>query len=199
MIRNYLKTSLRNMLKTKVFTFINILGLAFGMASCLLLIQYVHFENNYDTFHENAESIYRVPISYSGSFGSAGKSDANHPALGPAMKRDFPEVMDFTRVVQASLFSKSLALTYTDDSGERISHNEENIYLADSSLFTIFTFPLVSGSASSALKEPQSIVISESLAKKYFRDSDPMGKNLVLGKQFSLLVTGIFKTVIEVE
>lgn len=197
MIRNYLKTSIRNILKTKVFTFINILGLAVGMAACLLLIQYVYFENSYDTFHEHAEQIYRVPISYSGSFAASGKSATNHPALGPAMKRDFPEVMDFTRVVQASLFSKSIALTYTDDSGEKISHNEENIYLADSSFFTIFTFPLISGSASSALKEPQSIVISESLAEKYFRDSDPMGKNLVLGKQFSLMVTGIFKDIPE--
>jgi putative ABC transport system permease protein len=197
MIRNYLKTSIRNILKTKVFTFINILGLAFGMASCLLLIQYVYFENNFDTFHENAENIYRVPIDYSGNFTSVGKSATNHPALGPAMKRDFPEVMDFTRVVQASLFSKSLALSFTSDKGEKISHNEENIYLADSSFFSIFSFPLLAGSPSTVLKEPLSIVISESLAKKYFRDIDPIGKNLVLGKQLSLLVTGVFKDIPE--
>ncbi|MCG8307084.1 MAG: ABC transporter permease [Cytophagales bacterium] len=197
MIRSYLKTSLRNILKTKVFTLINILGLAVGMASCLLLIQYVYFENTYDTFHENVESIYRVPISYSGGFTSIGISAANHPALGPAMKRDFPEVMDFARVVPAALFSKSLALSYTNDSGEKISHNEEHIYLADSSFFSIFSFPLVAGAPSSALHQPQSIVISESLAKKYFRDVDPIGKNLVLGKQFSLLVTGVFQDIPE--
>ena len=113
------------------------------------------------------------------------------------MKQDFPEVLDFTRVVPASLFSKSLALTYTDDSGEKISHNEEHIYLADSSFFDIFSFPLLSGDPSSALKEPQSIVISESLAKKYFRDVEPIGKNLVLGRQFSLMVTGVFKDIPE--
>ena len=197
MIRNYLKTSIRNILKTKVFTFINILGLAFGMASCLLLIQYVYFENNYDTFHENADYIFRVPISYSGSTAFSGSMATNHPALGPAMLQDFPEVIDFTRVVPASLFSKSLALSFTNDAGEKISHNEENIYLADSSLFSIFSFPLTSGTASNVLKEPQSIVISESLAQKYFRDTDPIGKNLVLGKTFSLMVTGIFKDIPE--
>jgi putative ABC transport system permease protein len=196
MLKSYLKTSIRNLLKTKVFTFINILGLAVGMAACLLLIQYVYFENTYDTFHEHAADIYRVPITFTG-FSMDGTSAANHPALGPAMLRDFPEVKNFTRVVQASLFSKSLALTYTSDSGEKISHNEEHIYLADSSFFSIFSFPLLSGEPATVLAEPRTIVISESLAKKYFGAIDPLGKNLVLGKTFSMLVTGVFKDIPE--
>ena len=167
------------------------------MASCLLLVQYVYFEYSYDAFHENASNIYRVPISYSGSFASNNKMATNHPALGPAMKMDFPEVSNFTRIVPASLFSKSIALSYVDENGNRISHNEESIYLADSSFFSMFSFPLISGAPSSVLKEPQSIVISESLAKKYFQGVDPIGKNLVLGKQFSMMVTGVFKDIPE--
>ena len=135
MIWNYLKVSMRNILKTRIFTFINIFGLAIGMASCLLIFQYVYFEYSYDKFHKNASNIYRIPISYSGSFASLGKLATNHPALGPAMMQDFPEVLDFARVVHTSLFVKSLAMTYINESGEKTTFNEEKMYFADSSFY----------------------------------------------------------------
>ncbi|MFC2124754.1 ABC transporter permease [Bacteroidota bacterium] len=197
MLRNYIVTSFRNILKTKVFTFINVIGLAIGMASCLLILQYVHFEYSYDKFHKNASNIYRVPISYSGSFESLGKLATNHPAVGPAMKQDFPEVLDFARLVPTSLFTKAVVMSYINESGEKISFNEESIYFTDSSFLSIYSFPFLYGDPNSALVNPASVVISESISRKYFRDIDPVGNTLLLNGGWPLKVTGVFKDIVE--
>ena len=105
MFKNYFKTAYRSLVKNKAFSLLNIFGLAIGMAACFFIFQYVHFETSYDRFHKNAKNLYRVPISYSGSF--SGKTATNHPATGPALKAEFPEVVAYyDRVLREKGFAR---------------------------------------------------------------------------------------------
>jgi putative ABC transport system permease protein len=175
MFRNYLKIAGRNLWKNKGFSAINILGLAIGIAACFFIFQYVYFESTYDRFNTNASNIYRVPISYSGSMSNTPATAANHPAVAPAMKADFPEVVDFVRVVSNSLFMNAYTLSYKEARGGAKIYNELNMYLVDASFFNVFSYPLLSGDRKTCLTEPFSIVLSASKAKKYFGDIDPLG------------------------
>jgi putative ABC transport system permease protein len=196
-IGNYAKVAYRNMLRNKLYSLINILGLAIGMAACFFIFLYVHFESGYDRFNKNADRIYRIPISYSGSFSNVPTTAANHPAVGPAIKADFPEVEAFTRVVHPSIFFNSSTFSYTDQNGSKKNFNEERTFIADSSFFSIFTYPLVSGNPSSVLKEPNSMVISQATAEKYFGNEDPIGKVMHLNGFLDFKITGVFKDVPE--
>lgn len=195
MLINYLKIAFRNLSKNKMLSVIHILGLAIGTAACLLIFQYVHFERSYDRFHEQAENIYRVPIRYSEGFGAFPKLASNHPGLGPAMKEDFPEVADYTRILHPSNIGAKSALEYQNEAGQRISASEEKIYLSDSSFFNIFSYPFIAGDRSTALSQPGSIVMSASLARKYFGAEDPIGKTLKLdgGGPSKVTVTGVIE------
>ena len=196
MLLNFFKIAYRNLLKSKIFSIVNIFGLAIGMAACFFIFAYVHFESSYDGFHKNAADLYRVNISYGGSFGN-GATATNHPAVGPAMKADFPEVKEFARVVSPSLFMSAAAISYTNKTGQNVTLNQEKMYIADPSFLTMFSFPFVSGDPATALKEARTIVISQSMAQKYFGNDDPMGKLLNLNRQMPLKVTGVFKDVPE--
>ncbi len=212
MIKNYLKIAWRNLLRNKVYSLVNIVGLAIGMAACFFVFQYVHFESGYDRFHANASNIYRVPISFSANrLGGAdwsvseGNSARNHPAVGLAMKNDFPEVIDYTRVVNLSLFEIKFAMSYNPPGRESKVFNEDNIFMADSSFFTLFSYPLIKGSKEHCLTATNNIVISTSTAKKYFGNSDPMDQTLTLNayipwvseREFPFKVTGVFADVPE--
>ena len=196
-IRNYAKVAYRNILRNKLHSLINILGLAIGMAACFFIFQYVHFESGYDRFNKNADRIYRIPIAYSGSFSNVPTTAANHPAVGPAMKEEIPEVEAFTRVVHPSIFFNSLTFSYNDPNGTSRIFNEERTYLADSSFFSMFTYPLMSGNPSEVLTEPNSMVISASTAKKYFGKENPIGKRMHLNGSLDFRITGVFKDVPE--
>lgn len=195
MIKNYLKLAFRTLWKNRVYSLINILGLAIGMAACFFVFQYIRFESSYDKFHANADRLYRVLISYGGSFGS-GTHAVNHPAVGPAMKADFPEVQAFARVAPASVFIKSTTLSFTDSKGETKRFNEEKSFFADASFLSMFSFPFISGTAATALEEPGTAVLSETTAKKYFGNEDPLNKMLGING-YSVRVTGVCKDVPE--
>ncbi len=197
MLKNYFKTAYRSLLKNKVFSIINILGLAIGMAACFFIFLYVHFESGYDRFNKNAANLYRVPITYSGSFANIGTGATNHPALGPAMKADFPEVRDFARVAPLSLFTSSLSISYKGKNSTPVAFNEEKVYEADPSFLTMFSFPFIEGNPSTALSEPQTAVISQTMAEKYFGKEDPLGKTVYLNGNAPMKVMGIFKDVPE--
>jgi putative ABC transport system permease protein len=197
MLSNYFKIARRNLWRNKAFSAINIFGLALGMAACFFVFQYVYFEQSYDRFNKNAENIYRVPISYSGSMSDVPTTAANHPALGPAMKADFPEVTDYTRLVGVSLFMNASTMSYGEGKGEPKTFNEGNIYIADASFFNVFSYPLISGDRKSCLSQEQTIVISASEAKKYFGKENPMGKILKLNGKIALKVTGVFADIPE--
>ncbi|PVD50664.1 ABC transporter permease [Terrimonas sp.] len=193
MLKSYFKTAWRNLVRNKIYSGINIFGLALGMAACFFIFQHVAFESGYDRFHANAPNIYRVPISYSGSFADNGTFVTNHPALGPALKRDFPEVTDYVRIVSFATFFKSNYMAYEEEGGKGIkTFYETNIYFVDPSFFNVFSFPLVRGDRSTCLKDPNTVVISESVAKKYFGDKDPLNKTLISNGSFPSKVTGVF-------
>lgn len=197
MWENYFKITYRNLLKNKVFSAVNIFGLAIGMAACLFIFEYVHFESSYDTFHKQAADIYRVNISYSGSFGNLSRSGTNHPAVGPVMKAEFPEVKDYARVVSVSLFTSASAMSYTDAHSNKVMFNESKIYFADASFLTMFSFPFIKGDPANALSRGQTIVISKAMAAKYFGKEEPVGKILNFNGRVPLTVTGVFEDVPE--
>jgi putative ABC transport system permease protein len=188
MLKSYLTIAFRNLFRNKVYSAINITGLAIGMAACFFIFLYVRFEKSYDRFNKNADRLYRV------SMGVKKGSAATHPAIAPAMKADFPEVVDFARLARPEIFMRTSTMWYTNEKGNKKIFNEKNYYIADASFLTLFSFPFVEGNASTALVAPQTMVISESIAKKYFGTTHALGKILVLN-QLPIKVTGVFKDV----
>jgi putative ABC transport system permease protein len=159
MIKNYFKTAWRNLWKNKTFSFINIAGLAIGMAACLLILQYVSFELSYDQFNKNAGDIYRV---YNDRFQN-GKliqhGTITYSAIGKAMQDDYPEVVNHVRVEP---FRQTI-ITY----GEK-KIGEQNLVAVDNSFFSVFTYPIVAGDTKTPLMAPNTVVLSEDLARKIF-------------------------------
>jgi putative ABC transport system permease protein len=190
MFKSYFKTAWRNLVRNKIYSGINIFGLALGMAACFFIFQYVMFERSYDRFNTNAPNIYRVPISYSGSLSSVPSQAKNHPALGPALKRDIPEVVDAVRLLSIKTFTRSGYFSY-EEGGQKKAFFENDAYFADASFFKVFSYPLIRGDKEHCLSEQGGIVISESMAKKYFGNQDPMGK-IFNSDAFPLKVTGVF-------
>jgi len=186
MIKNYLKISYRHLLKNYVFSLINILGLAIGLTFCLLIFQYVSYETSYDNFHPNAENIYRVraELYENGNLTNAWATAC--AGLAPAMKEEFPDVVDFARMV-----NRTGSVSYNNN-----QFRENRLMFAAPSIFTLFSFPLVRGNTDD-LAEPGIAFISESMARKYFGDGDPVGKiiRVYLDQPEDYMVKGIFKDV----
>ena len=181
MFQNYFKIAFRNLTKSKVFSAINVFGLAIGLAASFLITQYIYFESNYDQFHEKIDRMYRVTLSsiQPGEVATTQNTTAvNHPAVGPALLEDFPQIEAFARAVTQTLFINASSVTYVNETGQETTFNEDRMYIADPSLLSIFSFPFVAGSAETALAKPQTVAISESTAKKYFGSADPLGKVL---------------------
>ena len=192
MIKHYLMTALRNIKKHKGYSSINVIGMAIGMACCLLIVLYIQDELSYDTFHAHADRLFRVVISTSRD-GKPTNATSTF-ATGPAMKQDFPEVIDFTRIRKMG----QNARIYIGH-GDR-QYYEDRFFFADPSIFTVFTFPLLRGDPAKALSEPDSIVITESMADKYFGQENPIGQTLETdpynsGEMMVFQVTGIAQNV----
>jgi len=192
MIRNYFKTAWRNLRKNKVFSLINIAGLSIGMAACLLILQYVSFELSYDQFNKNAADIYRV---YNDRYQN-GKliqhTTKTYSAISKAMHNDYPEVINYARVEKGM----TMILSYNT---KKIGG--QNIFWVDNSFLAMFSYPLLAGNAATALKEPNTTVISETLAKKIFDPNNHLesliGKVIILGGGEPLKITGICRDVPE--
>jgi putative ABC transport system permease protein len=187
MFKNYLKVAFRKLWSHKVYSFINIMGLAIGMTACFLIYLYVTFELSYDSFHTKADRIYRVvadlktPSEVINTGGPAW-------AVAPNAKDEFPEVEAFVRVASNSLLVRK---------GD-IKFQEDDAVFADSALFKTFDFKLLKGNPSTALKDQLSIVFSETAAKKYFGNTDPIGQTLlVTGDGLPAKVTGVMKDIPE--
>jgi putative ABC transport system permease protein len=192
MIKNYLKTAVRNFFKHKSFTFLNVIGLSLGMVASLLILQYVKYEKSYDTFHTKARDIYR--IQYNGWQNGKLRFEcaAAVPAVGPALKNNFPEVKRFTR-----LYPVSGVVSYESPDRGLISFVEQKMQIVDSSVFEIFDFKLLKGNQQEVLSGPNKTVISEKAAKKYFGETDPVGKTLTWDGNQKFEVTGIFQDIPE--
>jgi len=170
MFRNYLKITVRNIRRQKSHSMINIFGLSMGLACTILIFLFVNDELSFDRFHENLHSIYRPLIRFHNPDGSVKwQGGAVHVPHGPALKEYFPEVKRYVRVFPQEFIVK------TEDFLE-----EEEITMVDAEFFEMFSFPLAQGHPASVLSDYSSIVLSESFARKYFGDTDPVGKTMTL-------------------
>lgn len=167
MLKNYFKIAFRNLLKNKAYSAINIGGLAIGMACFLLIALFIQNELSYDHYHKKADNIYRVIHQ-----GNPEKSDpwvwGNAP-IGPALKSDFPEIIEKVQFSGRS----DILLTYEEN-----SFQESECFYVDATVFDIFSWPLIYGDSKTALETPYSIVLTETTAKKYFGNQNPVGKTL---------------------
>jgi putative ABC transport system permease protein len=185
MIKNYIKTAFRNLLKNKGFTAINILGLALGLATCLLIVFYVFDELSYDRYNTKANRIFRLNnnIKFGGNENSYSESPAPTAA---ALKADFPEIEQVTRFRQRG--------------GNQVKKGnqnlqEENMVYADNAIFDVFTLPMIDGNPATALKETHSVVITEKVALKYFNTTNAAGKILTFNDTALYKVTGVIKNI----
>ena len=180
MVKHYLIIAFRNVMKYKVYSTINILGLALGMTCCLLILQYVSFELSYDNYHKDADRIYRIGIdidtqSFKRSFAPISSF------MAPMLKEVIPEVENTVRIWPQGRF-------LVNNKGN--INYENNTYRADNEIFKIFYIPFLKGDPETALINPGTIVISEHMSKKYFGDENPVGKTLSINSN-DLLVTGV--------
>ncbi|AYB32120.1 ABC transporter permease [Chryseolinea soli] len=176
MIRNFFTLAIRNLRKRKLYSFINIFGLAIGVAVCLVILKYVDFELSYDTFHPNAANVYRMTtMSYrAGEF--RGNSVISGYAQGPAMLADVPEVK---RYIRTHPMYGGAVVIYKRDNGDPSTFHEENMQFADSTFLDVFTYTALEGDLNTALDNPASVVITKKMADKYFKPGeDPLGKIL---------------------
>jgi putative ABC transport system permease protein len=167
MLRNYFKTAWRNLWKNKTFSAINILGLSFGIAAFLLIVNYLRFEYSYDDAHTKKDRIFRVPMRVSEKDGKEQTFAFTFPAVAPALKKDFPEVEEAIR------FRKQWGIVKQGD--QKFVENG-TVYYVDPAVFDVFTLSFKKGNAATALKELNDAVITASTAKKYFGAVDPIGK-----------------------
>ena len=191
MFKNYLKITLRSLLRRKVYSGINILGLAIGIACCLLIFQYVVFEYSFDTFHKNAPTIYRVNSTTIRAGGAPNTESTSGWAMGPALAQEVPEVERFVR-----LHPEYDNAIITNPTQPDKAFEEEWVYYADSTFFQMFSYPMVSGNPNQALS-PGTVMLSESIAKKYFGEEDPMGQTLDVRGWISgsFRVNGVFQDI----
>ncbi|MES3017786.1 MAG: ABC transporter permease [Bacteroidota bacterium] len=183
MLRNYIKIAWRNLIRNKATSFLNIFGLAIGITTCLVIMLYVYNELSYDRYNEKADQIVRVV--FRGVIGGGEMKEANVMApVARTLKSDFPEVISATRIQSGG----SPLISY----GEK-TFKETDLAFADSNFFEVFTVPLIKGDPATALKNPNSIVVSKETAEKYFGDQDPLGKVLNFKSwTSSYKITGVY-------
>jgi putative ABC transport system permease protein len=187
MFRNHFKIAFRSLFNKKGYTFLNILGLAIGIASCLVIFQYTAYERSYDRFGDKADQMVRLRLDSYQKGKLAWQSATVYPAIAPAMKRDFPEVENFCRLYAANLL--------LSNDQKNIKFTEDKGYFADPSVIDMFAVSLVEGNPKTALDGPFKMLLSESMAKKYFAGEDPIGKRLTVrdGHLRNFEITGVFK------
>ena len=183
MFKNYLKIALRNLKRHKGYSFINIAGLAIGMACCILILLWVQDELSYDRFHENGKDIYRI-MSYGTRYMIEG-IDGTPAPLAPAVKEEVPGIVNYAR------FSDIPKLVFKY--GDKVFYETRGL-IADPSIFEIFTFPFAQGDPKTALSEPLDIVITETMAKKYFGNENPVGKTMEIEGR-PAAVTGVIQDI----
>ncbi len=183
MISNYIKIALRNLVRFKAYSAINITGLAIGMACCILILLYVFDELSYDRFHENSDRIYRIYVN--GALGDNTFTAAvSPPPMRNVLLQDYPEVEAATRFNSFGF----PVLRY----GDKV-FSEEKFYWVDSTFFDVFTVEFVKGNPKTALNRPETVILTEKMAKKYFGNEDPVGKLLNADNRRDYKVTGVVK------
>ncbi|MGC3948259.1 MAG: ABC transporter permease [Chryseolinea sp.] len=185
MLRNYLTIALRNLLKQRFYTFINIFGLAVGIASCLVIVLFVTYELSYDKYHENASRIYRVNGEIKFGVNHYRLAVASAP-FGEALATDFPEIETYVRFRDQGSF-----LVKAKDTDTNIK--EDHIVYADSTYFKVFSTPIIEGDPKTALNDHNSVAISQTIAKKYFPNGNAVGQSLTLDNKLLCKVTAVYR------
>ena len=187
MFKNAVKVALRNMKRQKAYSLINILGLAVGMACCILILLWVQDELSYDRYHEKADQIYRVVVK--GRMSNRDINFSSSPApLAKVLVDDFPEVQEATRFLR----SRNVLVRYKD-----IHFNESLMLYTDPSFFSVFSIPLIKGDPQKALSQPNSVVITKAAALKYFGDQDPIGETLTMNNRVDFRITGLAENILQ--
>ncbi|UPT69112.1 MAG: ABC transporter permease [Sphingobacteriales bacterium JAD_PAG50586_3] len=180
MFKNYLTVAIRNIVRNKRFAFLNILGLAIGIVSCLLIYIFIQDELSFDAHHAKRDNIYRVQCFF--KFNDVEDKFGIVPfPTGPTLQSEYPEVKEMTRL---------FVLGQQNITNEGKVYNVEVMQLADSTFFNIFDFPFIAGDPKTALSQPMSLVITQGEANKIFGTANPMGKMVTWNKK-SLKVTGV--------
>ncbi len=196
MIKNYLLTSLRHLLKQRFFTSLNVMGLAIGLAAFWLIQHYVTYERSYENFVEQAEDVYRVQLDVYRNGELVYQSSENYAGVGEAMQQEYPEVEAYARLYNMGS-KNNVIITWEQGPNGPVVFKQRKFLYADASILGMFSYDMIHGDRDQALKDPYTIVISETMAKNYFGDEDPMGKTLRLeDDDFNdepCIVTGVFK------
>jgi len=203
MLKNYLKIALRNLVKYKTFSLINIIGLAIGMAACFLILIYVCVEFSFDRFHTNSEDIYRILLGRDYKEKQSGDSQTTAPSIrtpGPlasALKEEFPEIVHALRISNAEhpvyKHNQKIMISYKDK-----YFYADDVLFADPSIFDVFTLPMLVGNPKTALVAPYTMVITKDIANKYFGDEDPVGKTVIYNNQsnnYNFTITGVVQNI----
>src|SRR5258708_15795819 len=194
MIRNYIKTAYRSLLKNKGFTVLNVLGLSVGLATCLLIVFYVIDELNYDKYNVKADRIYRITIEAKLN-GNAGVYATSEVTWKNILQTSFPGVEKVARLIDKNgLFLSPQKFYVKKNNGDIL---EKKIVFSESSLFSVFTLQMIDGSPSTALDEPHTAVITESTAKKYFNKVNVVGQTLTINDTSTYKITGVIKDIPE--
>ncbi len=193
MLKHILTIAFRNILKYWNYSLINIFGLAIGLASFMFISIYILDELSYDEYHEKSNRIYRVNRFYNANDANEDAATCPFP-LGPTLEIAYPDLVEksvrFFNALRPQWF-----FDYTNSNNEVIKFNETNFVFVDSTVFEVFTFPFVEGDPKTALERPNTIVLTESTAKRYFGNESPIGKSLRLEEFANFEVTGVIKDV----
>jgi putative ABC transport system permease protein len=185
MFKNYLKIALRNILRYRTYSFINIIGLAIGMACCILIMLFVQDELRYDSYHANADNIYRL-YAESKSQGETSRFAPVGAPIGKLFSNVLPEIRQVTRINRGSR-------VLVKNGNKKFF--EERFFYGDPETFDVFSFSFIKGDAQTALAAPFSVVITESTAQKYFGDDDPVGKSVIMDNEHSFNITAVIQDV----
>ncbi len=176
MFSNYVKIALRDLRRHKGYSFITIAGLSLGMACCLLLFQYVAFETSFDQFNTKKDRLYRATFEYTRGEGMEGISSSSVLAFGPIVAQEVPGIVRYTRILP----TYGGVVLSNQGASETRTFTENHALFVDTTFFSMFDYPLVKGDRSQVLSNPHTMLISESMARKYFGDQEPLGKTLEL-------------------
>ena len=200
MFKNHLQIAFRNILKRKAYTVFNILGLAIGIACCLLIFQYVAYEKSYDKFHKNVNDIVRLRLDLHDQGRLTMQSATVFAGVAPLIKKDLPEVENYCRLIDTRISwqgSDPVQNSIVFDNEEKnIKALENKGYYTEQSFLNMFSLNIIEGDKNTLLNAPDKIILSETLAKKYFGNDDAVGKQITVregGYKYSYMVTGVFK------
>jgi putative ABC transport system permease protein len=200
MLTNFLKVAWRNLMKSKIFSFINIFGLAAGLTCCMLISIYLLHETSYDSYQKDVHQLYQMETAFSFPNSKEQVMPATPWPMAPTMKRDFPEIEASTRLLPLSLFEDKTMLQYREGTAIPVSFYEDRGFLADSNFFRMFTYHFIEGDPNTALDLPSCIVISEEIAHKLFGPGPAVGKVIHVSSNTNgdrdMTVKGVFRPVV---